>query len=443
MPDGFALAALSHALRSRISSAIGDAADVQQTGQFDIVSKAPDQLATANPAKPTLTVYPWKLMPNASWTSSRQAAYSASGERRANPLLALDVHYVLGAYSQDNASAEAVLGLALLGMHETPQLSRELLLTIASGNFAQGSPLPQALRDLAEQPALITVEPLSWDLEEYSQLWSTFNSGVRTGMFYRVGTVLMESRRRAAAAPPVREGRLSVTLLRAPRILRTLFSASNAGPFTERAVASPGETMRIEGSGLQGDITNVAIGAVLVPVPSAVLRDDRFEVALPATLRPGVVTLQVIQHWPKPKGKLPPPAAGTIAGERSNLVPLAIRPALRTNNPLTLGARQTGSDGTESFNVTVRFAVSVGNRQRCELMLNAVAVGGDGRFASFAFSAPNPAPGVAEASVGSRIVTISGVPAGQYLARIVIDGAETALIEDSSGVTGPLLTVPA
>jgi Pvc16 N-terminal domain len=443
VPDGFALAALSHALRTRIRSGITDAADVQQTGQFDVVSKAPDQLATANLAKATLTIYPWKLVPNSSWASSRQSAYSPSGDRRASPLLALDVIYVLGAYAQDNAVAETVLGIALLTLHETPQLSRETLQAQSAATFPNGSPLPQALRDLAAQAAPITVEPLNWELEPFSQAWGTFHSGVRAGMFYRVGTLLMESRRRAASAPPVREGRLAVTLLRAPQIVRMLFAATSAGPFAERSVALPGELLRIEGSGLKGDITALAIGAVIVAVPVDGLRADRIEVALPATLRPGLVTLQVVQQWPKPAGGLPPPAAGTIPGERSNLVPLAIRPVLRATTPYSITNRQVGGDGSVSFDVTARFAVNVGNRQRFELMLNAVAAGPDGRFASFAFAAPDPAPGLADASVNARVVQIRGVPAGQYLARVVLDGAESALSEDGAGITGPKLAVPA
>src|SRR4051812_4275492 len=172
MPDGFALAALSHAMRDRIGQVIAAAADVAQTGQFDVVSRAPDQVATANPARAMLTIYPWRLLPNPSWASSRQAAYSPAGERRVSPLLALDVLYVLGGYAQDNANVEAVLGIALLGLHETPQLSRPLLQAMAAGTFPNGSPLPQALLDLADQTAPLTVEPVGYSLEEFSQAWS-------------------------------------------------------------------------------------------------------------------------------------------------------------------------------------------------------------------------------------------------------------------------------
>ena len=443
MPDGFALAALNHAMRTRIRQSITDAADVQQSGQFAVVSQAPDQLAASDPSMATLTVYPWRLAPNPSWASSRQAAYSSQGERRANPLLALDVFYVLGAYAKSSVDAEAVLGLALLGLHETPQLSRELLLAMAGGTFPNGSALPQALRDLAGQQAAICVEPLAYELEELSQIWSTFNSGVRSGMIYRVGTLLIESKRRAASAPPVREGRLSVTQLRAPFIARVLFAATPTGPFTQRAIASPGETLRIEGAGLRGDVTAIALGALVVPTDPARLRQDRIEIDLPANLRPGVITLQVVQDWPKPSGDLPPPAAGLIAGERSNLVPAAIRPVLRATAPFSFGNRTSGVDGAISFDVTVRFAVRVGRRQRCELMLNALSAGGDGRFASFAFAAPTPDPAVPDTAVQTRVVPISGVPPGSYLARAVVDGAESALVEGATGITGPIVTVPA
>jgi hypothetical protein len=443
MPDGFALAALSHAMRTRIRQSIGDAADVQQTGQFDVVSKAPDQLATANPAKATLTIYPWRFIANPSWASSRQAAYSPAGERRASPLLALDVLFVLAAYAKDNADAEAVLGLALLALHETPQLSRELLQAMAGGTFPNGSPLPQALRDLAGQAAPITVEPMSYELEDLAHVWSMFNSGVRGGMVYRVGTLLIESRRKAASGLPVREGRLSVTLLQAPAIARVLFAAAAGAEFTQRGVAVPGEVLRLVGSGLKGEITHVALGARLVPADDTRLRDDSLEIDLPADLRPGLITLQVVQDWAKPAGKLPPVAAGSIPGKRSNLVPVAIRPVLRTNNPFTIGNRHVEASGLVAFDVTPHFAVDVGSRQRCELMLNATVADAEGRFASFTFAAPDPAPAATDTDVQVRVVPILGVPAGNYLARIVLDGAESALREDATGVTGPVLAVPA
>ncbi|HKX90970.1 MAG TPA: DUF4255 domain-containing protein [Sphingomicrobium sp.] len=442
MPDGFALAALSQALRTRVRQAITEAADVAQTGQFDIVSKHPELLASPTPGKATLTLYPCRLVPNPGWASSRQAAYSPRGERRANSLLALDVQYVLAGYSPEAGDVERVLGLALLGLHETPQLSRSLLLAAASGNFPANSPLPQALRDLADQPAPITIAPQPLELEALSQLWSTLNSGVRTGMVYLVGTLLMESRRRAASAPPVREGRLSVTQLRAPNILRTLFATTTAGPFRERTVASPGEILRIEGSGLRGDVTRLLVGDRSVAVDPAALRPDRLEAALPGNLRPGLVTLQVQQDWPKPKGKQPPPATGVVPGERSNIVPIAIRPVLAGAGTFTVDGRLDLPDGKVSFDVTAKFAVPVGRKQRFELLLNATTAAADGTFGTFAFAAPTPTTG-GDTNTTQRKVTIVGVAAGTYLARVVVDGAESALNEDATGVTGPIVTVPA
>src|SRR5690606_17766321 len=115
-----------------------------------------------------------------------------------------------------------------------------------------------------------------------------------------------------------------------------------------------------------------------------------------------LVTVQVVQAWPRPAGNLPPPASGTIPGERSNLLPIAIRPVLRASNSFTIGNRQADIHGAVSFDVTAHFAVDAGNDQRCELMLNATAAGPDGRFPSFAFTAAQPAPGVPPAGVSSR-----------------------------------------
>jgi hypothetical protein len=270
-----------------------------------------------------------------------------------------------------------------------------------------------------------------------------FNSGVRSGMVYRVGTLLIESKRKAASGLPVREGRLSVTLLQAPTIARMLFAPAAGQAFVERAVAAPGEVLRFVGSGLSGEITHVALGARLVPADDARLRDSSLEIDLPADLRPGLITVQVVQDWNKPAGKLKPEAAGSIPGERSNLVPLAVRPVLRTNNPLTIGNRKTQPNGLVSFDVSAHFAVEVGARQRCEVMLNATTADASGRFPSFSFAAPDPDPATADSGVQTRVVPILGVPAGNYLARVVVDGAESALREDDTGVVGPVLTVPA
>ena len=441
MPDGLALAALSFALRSRVEKMIRDEYDVSITGNFEITARSPESLSANAPAGATIALYPYALHPNYGWESSRPSAYSSAGLRQADPLLAIDVHYILAGYAPDKGEVERVLGLALLAMHETGRISPEMLEYAANSIVEDGSPLPQALRDLAGQPAPIKVTPIKMELEDSSSLWSAFNSGVRTGMAYSVGTILMERRRRRAPAPPVREGRLGVVQIRRPTITRFLVSADGIEPFLDRSVVSPGEVFRVLGSGLAADVTQFRVSGRTLTATLGDALPNRMDGTLPADLRPGLTSFQILHRLTKPEGELPPPAAGDVPGERSNLIPLAVRPMLDT--PAVTVANRQEEDGIVSFTVTVHFAVAVGTLQRAELMLDATTADADGNFRSFVFVSPDPSAGTPDADTASRIFVISNVPAGNYLLRVMVEGADSALTVGASGYDGPLLSVPA
>jgi hypothetical protein len=441
MPGGLAIAALSHALRFRLRQLITEE-DSAAIGQIDVVTRAPEQMATPAPTRATLLLYPYRVVPNAGWQSSRSAPYNAAGERQGDPLLALDVHYLLAAYAPNTGLPDLALGIAMLALHETPQLTAALLQAAAADAALPGnSPLPQAVQEIASQDAPLKVSATPMEMEPLSQLWSMMNSGLRVGMTYQVGTLLIERQRRRAPAPPVREGRLAITLLKAPNIDRLLVApADPAQPFTERALAAPGERIRLTGSGLSGDVTELWIGDRLLATTT--LAQDAVEASLPANLRPGLSQLRIRHQTAKPVGELPPPAAGTIPVEQSNLVAIAIRPVLRTTNPFVFSGRAV-TDGVVRFTVTVHFAVAAGRLQRAELLLNALNPDANGRFPAYVFKAPDPPPGTVDAAVTSQTFTIAGVAPGPYLARVLIDGAESALTSGAAGYDGPIATVPA
>ncbi len=142
------------------------------------------------------------------------------------PWLALDIRFLLAAYGADAADAEMLLGLAMLALHETPVLTPDMCEAAANaGGFPPASPLPQALRDLADQPAPIKIMPIASGEEGLSQLWSPMNAGLRSGMAYQVTTLLMERQQSRKVAPPVREARLGVDLIRRPQIARVRVGA--------------------------------------------------------------------------------------------------------------------------------------------------------------------------------------------------------------------------
>lgn len=441
MSGGFALAALNEAMRFRIDQFLRRF-EIAQVGTVDVVTRAPELLSGSNPETVTISVFPWHFEPNVNWQSSRDPAYSANGERRENPWLALDVSYLVCAYGPD-PELDRALGIALLALHETPRISTEILQAAANGTFADNSPLPQALRDLIDQPAALRVTPAPMPLEMQSQFWSMMNAGLRSGMTYEVSTLLMEYKAPRGTAPPVAEPRLGVTLLRRPHIARMRFAAAPpAAPvWDDQPVFSPGDRVALIGSGLRGEITELVIGKRIVALPDEHVRGERIETVLPENLRPGVMTIQIRQRWPKPEGQIPPTAVGTIPAETSNLLPAAVRPML-ANPAVTLADRQE-DDGVVSFTATAHFAVAVGRAQKAELLLTARSSDANGRFPAFVIESPSPAPGVPDTAEATRTFLMLGVPAGDYLVRMRVDDAESALESDANGYSGPILVVPA
>ena len=77
-----------------------------------------------------------------------------------NPPLALDLHYLLTAYASEDTQAEALLGFAVLMLHENAVLPRSQINT-ALGNLPSTIPLAAVLGSsrLAEQIEMIKITP--------------------------------------------------------------------------------------------------------------------------------------------------------------------------------------------------------------------------------------------------------------------------------------------
>lgn len=439
MPGGFAIAALGEALRFRVEQMILRH-DSAQVGNVSVVARSPEELSSNPPNnRVTLSVFAYHFTVNPGWQSSRPLPYGAGGQRRENPLLALDARFVLTAYGPE-PEYERALGIAMLALHETHRITREILEAAAANIIPPGSPLPAALGELAEQEAPIKCTPLAMNPEELSQVWSTLNAGVHPGMCYEVGTLLMEHVAPRDVAPPVAEPRLGVRLLNRPNITRMQFAPPPAAEadFHHRAVASPGDAFRLYGAGLRGEITEIKVGRRILPVDPVTARPDLLEGTLPSDLRPGLVTAQVRHSWDKPEGEEPPPASGTIPAELSNLMPLAIRPVLAAT-PVTLSNRRT-DDGVTLFDATLHFDVDVGAQQDVELFLRATTPDADGHFTGYSFAASPETP--PPALVSTRTCIIAGVEPGDYILRVQVDGAESELERDATGYSGPIVTVP-
>src|SRR5208337_4788108 len=113
-----------------------------------------------------------------------------------NPSLALDLHYLLTVYGSDNWQAEALLGCALLALHDNPVLARADIAAAFTAMFHTPPPntghLAQFLltSGLADQIEMIKITPSTLGREEMAWLWTALKADYRPTYPFQVTVVL-------------------------------------------------------------------------------------------------------------------------------------------------------------------------------------------------------------------------------------------------------------
>jgi len=183
------------------------------------------------------------------------------------PPLSLDLFYLMTVYAQNdpdtgNASAHQVLGDAMRVFYEFPILPPGYLVA--------------GLKDAREQ---IRVFPNTLDLDELSQVWTTFTQPYRLSVPYQVSVVQIDPL--AEKARPM------------PRRVRTIGKPQLEVPFEPPQIDAmdpcrgpAGTTVTISGRSLVGWRGYVTIGNRLI-LDAQELVSDQFAVTLPGDLQQG------------------------------------------------------------------------------------------------------------------------------------------------------------
>ncbi len=162
---------------------------------------APDRVVPANGTETSqLNLFLYQVSPNPGWRNEGLPSRDAAGRRLTNAPLALNLHYLLSAYSGGDLNAELLLGYAMQWLHETPVLTREMIRTALTPSPLPGTPLERALEasGLADQIELVKLTPEYLNTEEMSKLWTATQSHLRPTAAYVASVVLIE------ASAPVR-----------------------------------------------------------------------------------------------------------------------------------------------------------------------------------------------------------------------------------------------
>jgi len=444
MANALAIASVTALLKDLLNDGLINK-NVDALFNFQVTAQPPDRISAATNGEPInrLNLFLYRVTPNTGWINQRQPSRASSGERLDNPFLALDLLYMLSAFATEDLNAEVLLGFGMQALHETPVLDRNAIRTaLGPGGPVSGALLPPAFQelspaDLADQFEQIRITPYYTSMDDVSKLWTSLNTPLRMSALYQTTVVLIESDTSTRSSLPVLTRGVFIQQLRRPNVRRLL----SRDPGDPEAVPSRqivhGDHIVLEGSGLRGDITSVAIGAEeQVPVS---VTPERIEVSVPGTLLPGVTGVQVVHRIAKL-----PPSVEQMPGETSNLIAFVLHPSLAPLGGIELldATLENAADPTGPVRgqIRLRFAHNAGSRQRTELLLNERNPPTTRTAFAHTFRAVSLAEPIPE-TVTERVFEFRQVEQGTYLVRARVDGAETRLVTAGGAFNEPAVDI--
>ncbi len=210
MSSAFAIGAVTLVLRDLLNNGVNDNSFLQTgVGNVTVSALPPDRIPISEgDERSRINLFMYQATPNQGWQNVGLASRNNTGERISNPPLALDLHYLVSVYGQQEFHAEALLGYAMQLLHENPVLTRAAiratLQPVLPGGISPPAELQMlALSDLADQVEQLKIIPQRLSSEEMSKLWMTFQARYRPSAAYQISVVLIESNKPAVAPLPV------------------------------------------------------------------------------------------------------------------------------------------------------------------------------------------------------------------------------------------------
>lgn len=405
MSSPFAIAGLTASLQHVLSNGLADhGVTTAVGGMLDVKAMAPDLvMPNGNLSNPTLNLFLYQVTPNTGWRNSDLASRNSAGNRLSNPPLAIDIHYILSAYAEDDLHAEMILGCAMHLLHEMPGLDRNRITTALA-------PLTNELRNcgLADQVESIKITPEPINSEEMSKLWSAIQSNYRPSVVYLATVVLIEEEAAKHSALPVLTrgtndtGPVVITGL--TPVVPTITSIEYPGL---QHSANLNSQITIHGHSLEGNNVEVVFShgrldepPQSIAVMAADVSDSRLTVHIPdspAFWAAGLYSMEVRLERP-----------GEQYTRVSNQLPLILAPTVTLPPAPPASIVRAGSQIT----VVVGCRPQIRPSQPASLIL--------GQHEAFA----NPHP----AQTDELTFVLTDLAAGSYPVRLRIDGAESWLI---------------
>jgi len=416
MSNTLAVAAITSTIRYVLERAL-QAPHPGPVGGATVTTLRPDRLSdTALVTTPGINVYLYDVRPNHAWDLTDLPTRGRDGSFVRRPMAALDLHYLLTYYGEDEyLDAQRLLGRSVLALAVTPILTRDVVAAAIAAYSADVSTAFLDESDLADQIERVKIAPFVLSLEETSKLWGTFSTPHQLSQTYVATAALMEAEVAPRTALPVRQRTIAV-VPGGPAVLSTVVTDPPGG------IAATGDVVVLQGTGLlarPGATTRVRVGpAILDPEPDPT--PLRLTVTLDDTVPAGLHGVRVVHITPA-SGGAPERGAGT-----SNTLPLLVRPTVSVLD--------------DDPDIILEVSPPLAGGQRATVLLTRLAPGAAGEPDAVALRLAPLAPDAAPQP--QLVVAASDVPSGQWLVRLQVEGVDSVpeLVGEVYGA--PALTVP-
>jgi Pvc16 N-terminal domain len=304
-----------------------------------VSAKAPDIVQDSfagGGAECQVNLFLHQVTANAGWRNEQLPSVGPDGRTRlSSPPLALDLHYLLTAYGSEDWQAEALLGFALLMLHENPVLTRHDISNAISklpiNDPSNPLSTPLGASGLADQIELLKITPSTVGREEMAWLWTALKADYRPTFPFQVSVVLIEPQLPQIVSLPV--------------LVRNIVAESDLTPFPGIAAVVPpfsqpaarlGQSVTVEGHRLATAtavvLTNAQRGIRQRIIPAsagnAALQFTPALLNVPGELAAGIYDLSA---------EVAPPSGPTT----TNSLPFAIAPSIDTWAPGLIPAGNT------------------------------------------------------------------------------------------------------
>ena len=406
MSGPLAIAAVTLAMKNLLDTGLA-ALDLSSMGSVSVSALPPDRVTTGETEPNRLNLFLYRVASNSGWRNEQLPSRAAAGDRVSNPPLALDLHYLLTAYGAQNFHAEALLGIAMQVLHETPMVTRARFRALLDPSAPSPPFDPIPVVDIADQIESIKIAPVYLASEDLAKLWSAMQARYRMTMAYMVSVVLIQATDSIRAAQPVlQRGRddRGPTAVAAPfpTVTAVRPEASDLLPAVRL-----GDEVRVTGThfDVNGSLKVVFTSGDVVRelTPSSVPSPGRLNVRLPK-----VADVPAAQHeWTigmySVAVRVPRPNLPTLS---SNAVPVALSPHI-TVDPLNVSAGDV-------------LTVTCSPRLLPPQATQAVLVFGDASVPAGAVDTP------ADTTKPTTLTfTVPQVAAGDYVVRLRVSGIDS------------------